>query len=112
MPGEPITNYDVFRVHRVDSVTKYISNTTLYDQIYIYHKTKDTVYIATDSSKRVAKDMIAPDFQPGLIPPTGPEQNSPDTKQRKSDSTRTDQTKMKLLLEDVDSPDDTSATEQ
>ncbi|MCA9732136.1 MAG: hypothetical protein H6696_02180 [Deferribacteres bacterium] len=109
MPGEPIKNYDVFRVHRVDSVTKYISNTTLYDQIYIYHQTKDTVFIASDSTKKGAQNLLDTNFQPGLIAP------SPDSEQANSDSTSfaikdktaIDKVKMEFLLQEKTSQKDT-----
>ncbi len=72
MPGQAANNPKVIHISRVDSVTTYIANTTLYDQIYIYQQTRDTVYIAADSTKLTASRMISTKFQPGLVPPPPP----------------------------------------
>ncbi|MFQ5632466.1 MAG: hypothetical protein ACE5I1_27165 [bacterium] len=63
-PGGYIKNYDIFRVQRMDKDTLFISNTTLYDQIYIYHNVTDTVFIAPDSTI-----IGLQQFQPGLKSP-------------------------------------------
>jgi hypothetical protein len=67
-PGGYIKNYDIFRVHRADRDTLFISNTRLYDQIYIYHHVTDTIFIAPDSVE-IGQPQIPPQFQPGLISP-------------------------------------------
>jgi hypothetical protein len=67
-PGGYVKNYDIFRVQRTDRDTLFIDNTTLYDQIYIYHNVVDTVFIAPDSAK---SETLPHDVthQPGLLPP-------------------------------------------
>ena len=67
-PGGYIKNYDIFRVQRTDKDTLFISNTTLYDQIYIYHNVTDTVFIAPDSTI-IGLQQFPQRFQPGLTMP-------------------------------------------
>lgn len=67
-PGGFIKDYDIFRVHRTDRDTLFISNTTLYDQIYIYHQVTDTVYLAPESLLNPAWPAGS-NYLPGLLPP-------------------------------------------
>lgn len=67
-PGGYIKNYDIFRVHRADRDTLFLSNTRLYDQIYIYHNVTDTIFIAPDSTK-FGHLQTPPQYQPGLTSP-------------------------------------------
>ena len=74
-PGGYLKNYDIFRVERTDKDTLFISNTRLYDQIYIYHNVVDTVFIAADSTLQAGPGLRR--RPAGLVPP------SPAPRQRK-----------------------------
>lgn len=115
LPGRNIKNYDVYRVLRRDSVTRFISNTTLYDQIYIYHQTSDTVFFAPDTAKKLASKLLSTDLQPGLIPPPVQPGVKPildslsvtvkdtvvaDSTKNENDSTAIDPEQMQKLLEE------------
>lgn len=65
------TTFDIMHVLRSDTLV--ISDTTYYDQYYIYRSVVDTLFISETEFRR-ENQRLQTTYQPGLVPP-GPRKN-------------------------------------
>lgn len=65
-PRVPQTTYDMLHIWRSD--TLFITDTTYYDQFFVYKSVADTVVISDEEFKKMTRQQQL-QYQPGIVPP-------------------------------------------